>query len=145
MKNFWKPVIKSMILFGIAAALWTALTPALATVVAPIVGMHVAAGGSALALLEGTTATALQHTLFVGASFGLFGALYAAAEGVTSMILGNPKPAAQTAEIEKAPSKVSTITIELDPQQSKEITGALSNFQDRVKNGRAVQDSNLSV
>lgn len=89
MKDLFKNIGKSLIMFGIAAAVWTALTPALAAVMAPALGLGVTS--TALAAVEG--ATGLTKALWVGASFGMFGGLYAAVQGVSNIIFPEKKPA----------------------------------------------------
>jgi hypothetical protein len=87
MKDLLKNIGKSLLMFGIAAAAWTALTPALATIMAPVLGLSVTT--SALAAVEATAG--LTKALWVGASFGMFGGLYAAVQGVSNIVFPEKK------------------------------------------------------
>lgn len=76
-------------MFGIAAALWAALTPLLAGGIAALMGVEVAAGASVVTAIEATGLAG--KILWTGASFGMFGGLYAAVNAVSEKLFGVEK------------------------------------------------------
>ena len=123
----WEKFAKNVVKGAVAAFVVGAVLALLAPPIASMVGVSLAEIGIS------------SNPLWLGAFFGAWGGLAAAAAPVMDYIFGDTKH-----EEEKVQHKpqASTLTIELSPEQSQEISGALGNFQDRVKQGRVEPDYN---
>lgn len=126
-----KSIAKAAIIFGAVGAL-LALS-------APIIGGVL--GEAALGTTAYNIAMAMpKNVVWEAAFFGTFGAIHAALIPVFDGLFGDKKP--EVAETQKEKSgRAPTLTIELAPDQEKELTQALSKFQDRVKAGKVADES----
>ena len=82
--------------------------------------------------------TAANH-LWTGLYFGGFGAAAAITTPLMDWVFGGDKK--ESVIDNKSPARASTITIELSPQQQKEMAEGLTNFRERIKSGRVAEES----
>ena len=134
--EMFKNIAKGAIIFGAVGLLLALSAPAIAGIVGIIGGEAAGAGAAKIA------AGAYANALYEGAFFAVFGALVPPIEKIYALIFGDDKKEkAQEAATEKSAMRASTITIEMSPEQEREVTEGLTNFRDRVKHGRVTEDS----